>query len=286
MRAIQSRILKAVLEKIEVPDYIHAFEKDRSIPVMASMHVGKRVVISLDLKDYFGSIKQYHLLELFTNLGFGAAAATTLSELCTYKSYVPQGALTSPKVSNIITMLTFGPKVKEFCQQHGLTLSIFADDITISSTSKLTGLDGTVSINQVISSIREMLSPFGFKLNNDKIKVMNNYQRQYVCGAVVNQKVNLQKTERNKLRAIVYNCRKNGIEAEAAKSNMTPSEFSSKIMGHLNWFSQLNPVAGNIEKEKFKEVAAELCQPSADQVVPSTVPVVAEANTTPIEQPW
>jgi len=285
---MQRRILGAILNKVEVPDYIHAFEKDRSIPEMAAQHINKFVVISLDLKDYFGSIKQSHLNVMFNRLGFSDGAATTLSEVCTYKSFVPQGALTSPKISNIITMLTFGPKVKEFCDAHGLTLTIFADDITISSTRKLTGENGTLSVTQVIQTIKGYLEEFRFKLNREKIKVMSNYQRQYVCGAVVNQKVNLQKTERNKLRAIVHNCRKNGIEAEAVKSGMTTSEFSSKIMGHLNWYSQLNPTAGNIEKAKFKEVAVELCQPSADQVVPGVINLegVASQPKSPEVAPW
>ena len=52
MRLVQYRILKEVLEPLfEVPEYVHAFEKERSIPVMARIHVGKRVVVSLDLKD-------------------------------------------------------------------------------------------------------------------------------------------------------------------------------------------------------------------------------------------
>jgi retron-type reverse transcriptase len=257
MRAVQFRILKGILEKVEIPDYIHAFEKDRSIPGMAAVHTEKSVVISLDLKNFFGSIKQFHLEHIFRHLGFGEAPALTLSELCTYKSFVPQGALTSPKVSNIVTTLTFGPIIKRYCDENNLVLSIYADDITISSVTPLTGTNGTQTISAIIAFVAKTIKTFGFRLNRDKIKVMKSHERQYVCGVVVNKKVNMLRKERMKLRAIVHRCTKNGVEAEAARNSQTASEFSSQIMGRLNWFAQLNPILGNALKDKFKEVCAD-----------------------------
>jgi hypothetical protein len=70
----------------------------------------------------------------------------------------------------------------------------------------------------------------------------------------VNVKVNLQKSERNKLRAMVYNCNKNGVEAEAARSGISAELFYSKLMGRLNWFSQLNPTAGARLKSKLRQI--------------------------------
>lgn len=243
MRVAQYKILTVLLEKIQVPDYIHAFEKGRNIPEMATMHVGKQVVVSIDLKDYFTSIKQYHLEQVFEHLGFESKPARLLSELCTYKSHVPQGALTSPKISNVVTMFTFGPLIKQYCDERGFTMSIYADDITISSDTLLSQ-EGSDTVTSLIQYIKESVAKFGFRLNNSKTKVMRYYQRQYVCGAVVNNKVNLIKSERYKLRALVHNCEVNGIEVEAAKNDLTSDEFISRTNGRLNWFRQLNPEAG------------------------------------------
>jgi RNA-directed DNA polymerase len=277
-------MLKEILEHVTVPDYVYAFEKEKSIPVMAALHVGKKVVISLDLKDFFTSIKQFHVDQLFQHLGFDEKPARTLSELCTYKSFVPQGALTSPKLSNIVTAFTFGPLVKDYCDSKGYTVSIYADDITISMDHKLDGQDGRGTVAEVINFVTETVKSFGFRLNKDKVKVMRPYQRQYVCGAVVNQKVNMQKRERHKLRAIVHNCEKNGIEAEATKSNLTVDKFTAKTMGRLNWFAQLNPEAGEREKEKFKQVCVDqvMCPTAETESVKETgsldsLPPVMEA---------
>lgn len=253
MRVVQYKILTQVLNKIEVPEYIHAFEKGKSIPKMAESHVGKDMVVSIDLEDFFTSIKQYQLFDLFQHIGFGEKPARTLSELCTYDSFVPQGALTSPKLSNIITALTFGPAVKEYCDSMGFILSIYADDITISMDEETRLKHGKDIVRNILKKISREVGRYRFRINTDKTKVMRKYQRQYVCGAVVNVKVNLQKTERNKLRAMVYNCNKNGIEAEAEKAGISAELFYSKLMGRLNWFSQLNPTAGDRLKSKLKQ---------------------------------
>lgn len=239
MRLYQYKILKQILENVPLPDYLYAFEKGKSIPEMAQQHVGKEVVVSVDISNYFHSIKQKHLLAIFSTLGFGDKPARLLSEICTVKAFVPQGGLTSPKISNIVTASTFGPLIKEYCDQKGYTLTIYADDVTISFNG-----DVGEGVTSLITYLRESIERFGFRVNNRKTKVMRKESRQYVCGAVVNCKVNLQKSERHKLRAIVYNCGKNGIEAEAAKSSLTPGEFTNHITGRLNWFHQLNPLAG------------------------------------------
>lgn len=214
---------------------------------MARKHVGKRLIISLDIKDFFHSIKQTQLKDLFIEIGIGDAPARTLSELCTYKAYVPQGALTSPKVSNLIAAKTFGPLIKNYCDEKGYTVTIYADDVTVSMDSY------TDSIPQIINDTSNFITGFGFRINQRKTKVMGYHQRQWVCGVVVNQKTNMIKKERLALRAIVHNIVKNGLEAEASKNgDITPGHFLSVVQGRLNWFKQLNPDAGQKLIDKLK----------------------------------
>jgi hypothetical protein len=170
---------------------------------MAQCHVGKAMIVSIDLEDFFTSIKQYQLNELFQHLGFGEKAARTLSELCTYDSFVPQGALTSPKLSNIMTALTFGPMVKEYCDRAGFTLTIYADDITIS-------ID------------KETLERYEGDIAEDILRNVSQMVRTY-----------------------------------------------SKLMGRLNWFSQLNPEAGDRLKSKLRKI---------DMDTQSSTPIVVGEN--------
>ncbi len=245
LRRYQHRILRKILDSFVVPDYIHAFESGRSIPAMAAAHVHKGMVISLDIRKFFDSIHQDLILRFLTEHGIGIKAATTISELCTYKFYLPQGALTSPKLANLITAATFGPPLYKYCSDAGLTLTIYADDITVSSTS-------FIDVQTVIADITEIVERFGFKINTAKTKVMPRKGRQYVCGTVVNDKVNMLRKDRYELKAIVHNITKNGLAAEATKSGMEPGEFLSYIKGRLNWFNQLNPTLATKQIEKLE----------------------------------
>lgn len=234
MRVAQYRILTRILDKLTLPDYIFAFERDKSIPGMADLHIGKRCVISVDIKDFFHSITQAKVKALLQDLGIRSTPATTMSELMTFKSFVPQGALTSPKVSNLIAATTFGPEIKTLCDQKGYTLTIYADDVTISS-------DGPMEIKETIDALLEIITRHGFRINKQKTKVMTSARRQYVCGVVVNSKRNLPVQERDLLKAQVHNVERNGV-AQAALDNgfETPEAFIHHLKGRLNWFKQLN----------------------------------------------
>lgn len=257
MRIAQFRILTRILDLVEIPDYIHGFEKGKSIPVMAQTHVGKGVIISLDIKDFFPSITQNMVRCMYEQLGIDPKSALVLSELSTYKYYVPQGSLTAPKISNIIAAGTFGKEIAAFCREKGLNLTIYADDVTISYDEATKDRAANKAFcRSVLDFVTETVNKYGFEINRKKTKVMRPNQRQYVCGAVVNVLVNLRKEERLQLRAIVHNCEKNGVEAEAAKAGMKIDNFIRKYAGRINWLCQLNMDKGATLKTSFRKSSA------------------------------
>lgn len=269
MRVLQYRILTRILDQVSVPEYIHGFERGKSIPVMAQAHVGKDVVISLDIKDFFPSIKQRMVEALFASLAMKPAVAKVLSELCTYRAYVPQGSLTAPKISNLIAASTFGPEIDKFCKELGLSLTIYADDITVSYTKPFNSLEEAKTYSRgVINFLTQTVAKYGFVINTKKTKIMRPHNRQWVCGAVVNSLVNMRKTERLQLRAIVHNCAKNGIDAEAKKAGISPEAFIRKYAGRLNWLCQLNPDKGLVLKAAFRKVTVPYLKKYPDVQIP------------------
>lgn len=236
---------------------------------MSQIHSQKDFVLSVDIKEFFPSITQTMLEEMYTSLGFGPSPARVLSELGTYKAYVPQGALTSPKISNIIASVTFGTEIHEMCKDRKLTLSIYADDITMSgSLSDIPIPDGIPEeekpgyyrayFKETIDIVRQILEKHGFRLNKEKTKIMRRHHRQWVCGAVVNDCVNMIRSERMRLRAIVHNCERNGVEVEAKKAGLDTLAFIRKYAGRLNWYHQLNPERAAPLCSTFKKVTAPL----------------------------
>ncbi len=274
MRIAQYKILTKILNNVAIPAYITAFERNKSIPDMAALHVNKEVVISVDIKDFFHSIKQVHLNEFFMAMGIDEMPARTLSEVCTFKSFLPQGALTSPKLANIITAQTFGPILKEYCDAQGLTMTIYADDVTVSSTNPAT------NVSEILSFVTSTIRSCGFRVNHAKTKVMWKTNRQYVCGVVVNNKMNMIKKERYKLRAIVHNITKNGVEPEALKSQTDATHFIHHIKGRVNWLKQLNSPMGEKYANKLSAYLATITLSQVDAPVvtgPTSVPEVVGA---------
>lgn len=237
LRRVQYAVLKRVLEKIPASPLTYAFEPGKSVPQMAALHVGKAIVVSYDIKNYFPSIRTPVIKQLLIDEGMGELPAATVAELCTYTFFVPQGALTSPKLSNLIATKTFVPPIEEYCREQGLTLTVYADDITISGST-------VPNILTLHETVRDALEIHGFVLHRKKTKIMGKAKRQWVCGVVVNEKTNMLKAERRKLRAIVHNVGLHGVEQEAQKMNLPVEEFKRHIGGRLNWFKQLNPDQG------------------------------------------
>jgi RNA-directed DNA polymerase len=237
--------LNRVLDKIPVADYLWAFEKNKNVPQMSRAHIGKDVVISLDLEDYFNKVHVSHILPILDSYGISEMAGRVVAELCCYKFFLPQGGLTSPKLSNIVAAHTFGPRLKEYADSIGATLTIYADDVTLS----FTGQRDVDSITKDVSTICKENG--NFTINKSKTKVMTKKRRQYVCGVVVNEKPNLPKEERYRLRAIVHNIQSNGLKAEAEKNGLEESEFLASIKGRINWYGQLNPDKAKVLSDKL-----------------------------------
>ena len=248
LREAQFLLLTKVLDRIPVREYLWAFEKGKSVAGMANMHTNKDVVLSIDLEDYFGKVHVKHILPILEAHGIGSSAARVVAELCCYKYFLPQGGVTSPKLSNLVAAYTFGPPLKEYADSIGATLTIYADDVTLS-------FNGHKDAKKIVEDITAILKQHGgFSVNSKKTKVMTRLRRQFVCGVVVNKKPNLAREERNRLRAIIKNIELHGISSEAAKNDLEPDTFISSIRGRINWYKQLNPTRAEKMSVKFEEV--------------------------------
>ena len=249
LRTVQYLILQKELNKIELPDYLYAFEKGRNAREMAEMHVQKSFVLSYDLKDFFGSIKQRLIKEIFCRY-FPEEKAVLLSELVCFHNFVPQGTVTAPKVANIVVASTFGPELVEYFKTLNATFTVYADDLTVSFTRLLSPTE----VKDITKMIVDTLYKYRLRLNHGKTKVMPFMTRQYVLGATVNVKVNLPRERRDRLKAAVHGLRVRGVEAEAQRFNVTPGELLANIQGRINWYRQLNPERGGRLYEQFQEI--------------------------------
>jgi len=198
LKAIQRRILHRLLRRLRAHPAATGFEPGRSIVHNASPHVGQAVVVGLDVIDFFPATSATRVLAYFQRIGWDAEAATLLTRLTTWDDGLPQGAPTSPRLSNL---LNFGldSRIQRFVEFRKGAYTRYADDITISFPK-----DYSSRVRGTIQMVRSALKSRGYTLHGDKVRIMRRHQRQTVTGLVVNDGVNLPRRLRRRLRAVEH----------------------------------------------------------------------------------
>lgn len=208
------QFLKKVLRRVDLALEIlyepkvqtHGFVNNRSIVSNAKPHVGKKYVYNVDLKDFFPSIS-YHRIKAVLKIPpyeLRPFFAHLISHLSCYGGVLPQGAPTSPLITNIISR-RLDDKLMQLAEEYNCTHTRYADDITFSSDQNCFNQDFLFSLYEVVASE-------GFVLNDKKTRLQKYFQRQEVTGLVVNEKLNVNRKFIKEIRAMLYNWEKYGLE--------------------------------------------------------------------------
>lgn len=186
---------------------VSGVDRPRGVVSNALAHTGKKVVISIDLKDFFPSITFPRIVGMLIKSPYGFShrqAAVAASLVCLPKEIdinrgLPQGAPSSPLLSNLICK-KLDYQLGKFAAKYDLTYTRYADDLTISTNNVK-----RVSPQQIVDEVTRHVRRNGFQINEAKTKIMYRSTRQMVTGIVVNDGLNLHKKHVDALRATLYN---------------------------------------------------------------------------------
>jgi RNA-directed DNA polymerase len=197
----------------QVPDCVHGFipktsTHKRSIISNASAHIGKKHILSVDLKDYFQSIKASRIKTIFTSWGLSNEISTALTLLCVYEGCLPTGAPTSPVLANICTY-ELDQRLIQFSKERNITYTRYADDLTFSSNIYF--------YQEIISYISILIQECKFQINTEKLRLTGNNKKQKVTGIIVNEKLSVDRTLKKKIRARLHDIERNGISVATKK---------------------------------------------------------------------
>lgn len=213
------------------------FDKKVNIVENAKVHVGKKYVLNLDLKDFFDGISASRIKDLFVgpHFKFNEPIANALTLLVSYQGKLPTGAPTSPVISNFIC-LELDQCLMEFSRTYGLTYTRYADDLTFSSNKEISDM--------LLLMIKEIIQLNTFKVNNKKIRIKSSARQQLVTGLVVNKKVNIDRKLIKQVRAMLHHTKTKGL-SEAAKKHYKVRDdqelgpfrkmFLDKLLGYINF---------------------------------------------------
>ncbi len=244
LKTVQKRIAKVILSTLPVSEFATAYKQGASVLKNAKKHIGKEKVLKLDIKHFFDSITYATVKEkVFPKARFSESNRVLLTMLCYYHDSLPQGAPTSPAITNII-MRDFDEKVGKWCKEKAMDYTRYCDDMTFS---------GSFDEAEVISFVSGELKKMGFFLNKRKTSVATHGKRQSVTGVVVNKFANTAVEYRKKLRQEVYYCKRFGVRQHMERINLCDTNEHSYLLGlytKLSYALNTNPKDDKIKKDR------------------------------------
>lgn len=214
----------------EISDNATGFVAGKSIVDNAQIHNGKHYVFNIDLKDFFHSIDQariwgrlqYPPFKLNKKRG-NLELANIIASLCCHsikverldsngiyktlnKNVLPQGAATSPVVSNIICE-KLDYYLSRVANRFNLQYSRYADDITFSSMYNVFQENSAFR-----TELNRIIADQNFYIKESKVRLQKKEYRQEVTGLVVNVKPNVKRKYIKELRMWLYYWEHYGFE--------------------------------------------------------------------------
>ena len=221
LRILQSKLNDVLQLAYGRKPSAHGFISGRSILSNARRHVGNRFVLNIDLEDFFPSVNFGRVRGMFMAKPYDvhASAATVLAQICCHNGRLPQGAPTSPIVSNMVCARLDG-ELQRLAKECRCTYTRYADDLTFSTTvpkfpkQLATPVAGLARNNLVLGDeLVSIIERNGFQINTRKQRLQLRHQHQEVTGLTVNEFPNVPRRFVRQVRAMLHAWRKHGLEA-------------------------------------------------------------------------
>ena len=265
LKAVQSKILRELLDKVPAHGTSHGFVKGKSILTNARPHVGQTILLKFDLANFYTTVTFARVVAIFRSLGYSREVAIWLGLLTTsavpgnlrfqeqgpyamvpyFRRHLPQGAPTSPALANL-SAFGLDIRLSGFAKSFGANYTRYADDLTISGPSDL-----HYALATIITLVGKIVRQERFSLNNQKRRILRAHQRLTVTGVVVNERPNVVRADFDRLKAILTNCQRHG---PSTQNRHQVEDFYHHLQGRIAHVSMLNPARGQKLSELFQSI--------------------------------
>lgn len=206
LKAIQRRLLDVVLAAAPCHPAATGFRPGISIADNARPHVGRKVVVNVDIEGFFPNTRFARVrraVERVLPRRLSPEARRLVVDICSMGGALPIGAPTSPAIANLV-MRPVDRALAKVAARHGIAYTRYADDLTLSGEDPA----------RLLPFLRELVGQLGYRLDPKKTNFFRRGRRQVVTGLVVNDKVSVPRKLRRRLRAAVHRVATQGAGAE------------------------------------------------------------------------
>ena len=276
LRDLQRRILFGILDRIPSHPAVHGFVKGRSIKSFAAPHTGQRVVLRMDLENFFPTFPGPRVQSFFRTAGYPEPVADLLGGIVTNcvprsawreamtqpdialdaqemwhvktmyaRPHLPQGAPTSPSLANLCSY-RLDCRLNGLAQAAGAEYTRYADDLAFSGGERFDH-----SVERFATRAAMILMEEGFTVHYRKTRIMRPSARQHLAGLVTNQHLNVRRKDFDLLKAILTNCVRHG---PANQNREAHPHFREHLAGRIGFIESVHPEKGKRLRAIFEKI--------------------------------
>ncbi len=228
----QRWINRNILARGKVHPVSHGFRQSRSIVTNAHPHLGAGQLLKLDLRDFFGSISFTRVVGVFRSFGYPPNVAFYLSRISCRHGVLPQGAATSPFLSNIIAY-RMDCRLYGLAKYLGIRYTRYADDLTFS---------GEAIPRWLAQGVSRIAKEENFELNHEKTRFCRSGQRQVVTGISIScLQPRLTRDYRRRIRQEVHYILRYGLVSHVSRRRIREPFYLSSLYGRLLFWKWVEP---------------------------------------------
>lgn len=229
---VQGWIKDNILDKNRVNKHAFAYSKGKSHIDNAKCHIGSSELLKIDLENFFDQISISAVQGIFLRLGYTENISFKLAKLCTLRDTLPQGAPSSPAISNIF-LYELDNILASYSEINKLTYTRYADDIVFS---------GERISNESIVDIKKYITSYGLKINEKKSRLVKGAQRKIVTGILVGDTdVRVPKKLKRQYRAQAFNIIKNGFSVFDGSIGKPNPLYIDEVFGKGQYILSVEP---------------------------------------------
>jgi RNA-directed DNA polymerase len=248
LKFLQRKVHQLLLEIYRPRTPVHGFVKEKGAITNANQHQKRPYLVNIDLRNFFGVISRRRVHGMLVRMGVPNDTADAVCAICVTANQLPQGAPTSPILSNLVAY-RLDRDLMKFAKTYRLRYTRYADDISFSSYTPPLALfnaglpiPGRVKPDQLSAELLLTFSLNGFEVAPEKVWFAGPKTRKEVTGLVVNEFTNVRRSFVRNLRAALYKTEKLGLAtAQPAyqKKYHTNAALEQILRGRLEWVAQV-----------------------------------------------
>lgn len=228
----QSWIYENILSKIKIHSSAHGFTFKKSIISNSKVHIGQNHFLKIDLKDFFPSITINQVITIFKSLGYTHKVSFYLSSICCYGDVLPQGAPTSPMLSNIVAK-SLDNRLMRYSKRFNLKYTRYADDLAFSGDS--------IPVKHIYY-ITNIINSCGFTVNEKKTILQQDKHRRIITGiSIADDFIRVPREYKRKLKLEIHCIRKHGLLGHMRKHKIKNPDYLLSIIGKIHFWLSVEP---------------------------------------------